>query len=269
MKPASRRIGRPKGFNRNPAQTTIQSVDRALDVLNILSQSDGMTLSQVSERLGQSPATIYRVLSTLESRGMLETDPQSQTWHVGPAAFVMGSAFLRRSSVIERSRPFMRQLTEITGETSNLGIEKDRQVMFVSQVETGAAIRAFFPPGTLSPMHASGIGKALLSTFSEDRLTRYLKTESLTAFTSRTLVAPNALRREMETVRSAGYAYDNEEKAEGMRCVAAPILNVHGEAVAGISVSGPTIRMTDERIAEFGRHVSNAASAISQGQAAD
>lgn len=258
------RKGRPRSFAGSAAQATIQSLDRALDVLEALAGGQGMTLSDVSRQLGQSPATIYRVLTTLEARGMVEADPQTQSWHVGALAFRLGSAFLRRSSIMERSQPVMRRLMEATGETSNLGIEKNGAVMFVAQVETQESIRAFFPPGTVSPMHASGIGKALLSTYDDERMVGFLRRSQLDRFTPNTITDPAALARELRRIRARGYAIDDEEKAAGMRCVAAPIIGAYGQAVAGISVSGPTHRMRSDQIERTGEMVRAAAGDVSR-----
>ena len=265
MKTPMRRKGRPRSTGSTTGQGTIQALVRALDVLDAIGNANGMTLSGIAAELGQSPATIHRILSTLEARAIVENDPATQTWHVGPSAFRLGSAFLRRSGVVERSRPVMHALMESTGETSNLGIERGGHVMFVSQVETHESIRAFFPPGTLSPLHASGIGKALLSLYPDARLAEFLRGRVLERFTPRTLTDAAALGAELLQIRSRGYAVDDEEKAEGMRCVAAPIVNFYGEAVAGISVSGPTHRMPAHRLDDIGAMVRAAAAAVSRG----
>jgi IclR family acetate operon transcriptional repressor len=264
MPSKTRPRGRPKSFYDKASQNTIQSVVRALDVLELLASNDGMTLSEVSSVLSQSPATIYRVLATLQARDIVEVTPKSQLWNIGPAAFKIGYSFLRRSSVVDRSRPVMRDLMVQTGETANLGIEKSDMVMFVSQVETHETIRAFFPPGTQSPLHASGIGKALLAHYSQDRMTRLLRDNTLAKFTDKTITDPEELLKEMAQIRAQGYAFDDEEKNQGMRCIAAPILNFFGEAVAGISVSGPTHRMTSDRIQDVSKAVREAASVLSQ-----
>lgn len=263
MPPESRPRGRPKSFYDKGAQNTIQSVDRAFDVLQVLASGDGMTLSKIASELDQSPATIYRVLSTLEAREIVEISPTSQRWNVGPAAFQIGASFLRRSSVVERSRPIMRDLMMQTGETANLGIENSDRVVFVSQVETHESIRAFFPPGTQSPMHASGIGKALLSHYPSDRLEELFKSNTLEKFTDKTIIDKDALLKELSKIRTQGFSFDDEEKTLGMRCIAAPILNFFGEAVAGISVSGPTHRMTLEHIEPISKAVCQAAATLS------
>ncbi len=174
---------------------------------------------------------------------------------------------MRRTNVTASALPAMRHLMETTGETSNLGIEKSGMVIFISQLETHESIRAFFPPGTQAPMHSSGIGKALLSTFSEARLEAFLQEAPFERFTPQTIVTAEGVRAEMQKIRAQGYAFDDEEKSIGMRCIAAPILNFQGQAVAGISISGPSHRVTLDRVAQIGGLV-KAASARSRGASA-
>ncbi|WP_170329450.1 HTH-type transcriptional regulator BhcR [Ruegeria arenilitoris] len=251
--------GRPRGWDDKTAQNTIKSLDRAMEVFEYLSEAQGKALTALSDEMGQSPATVYRILVTLEGRGLVEFDHVEQVWHIGPRAFVIGSRFLRRTSLVDRARPVMRKLMEATGETANLGVEKEGAVLFLSQVETHASIRAFFPPGTLSPMHASGIGKALLAFMDEDRLDRLLSNTELQAFTDRSITNPGALKEDLAAVRAQGFSVDNEEKNAGMRCIAAPVFDINREAVAGISVSGPTSRVSEAEIERLSRPVIEAA----------
>lgn len=257
--------GRPRDWHDKTAQNTIKSLDRAMEVFEFLSERQGMALSTISDEMRQSPSTVYRILVTLETRGLVEFDAEEQLWHIGPRAFTIGARFLRRTSLVDRARPAMRRLMEMTGETANLGVEKESAVLFLSQVETHATIRAFFPPGTLSPMHASGIGKALLAQMEEDRLSRWLAGRGrLEAFTERTITDPDRLRQDLKQIRTRGYAIDDEEKNAGMRCIAAPVFDITGEAVAGISVSGPTSRVTREQTESLSRPVMEAARTLTQ-----
>lgn len=255
--------GRPRAFHDKTAQNTVQSLDRAMRVLTDLSQRDGATLTGLSEAMGEAPATLYRVLITLQGHGIVELDEAAQTWHVGPGAFRIGSAFLRRTNIVERSRPIMRDLMEATGETANLGVEQADLVLFVSQVETQASIRAFFPPGTQARMHASGIGKALLSRYPPDRVARVVAAKGLPGYTPRTLTEAGALAADLAQARARGYAVDDEERTTGMRCIAAPVFNALGEPVAGLSISGPSGRIGADRIAEIAAHVTQAAGRLS------
>jgi hypothetical protein len=136
-------------------------------------------------------------------------------------------------------------------------------VLFVSQVETHASIRAFFPPGTLSPMHASGIGKALLAQMPPEARARALAAGGLERFTDRTLTDVAAIEADMARTRVRGYAIDDEEKTEGMRCIAAPVMDLHGEVVAGISVSGPSSRVSEAETPRLAAAVTGAAATLS------
>lgn len=258
-KPEKRGRGRPKAFHDKTEQNTVQSLDRALNVLAYLSEHGGRTLTELAGETAQSPATLYRILSTFQLHDMAEFDEAEQVWHIGAGAFRVGAAFLRRTALVERARPVMRQLMLDTGETANLGLVNGDRVMFISQVETHESIRAFFPPGTQSPMHSSGIGKALLSWFNKERLGAWMNAQNLTQFTPNTLSDPHELLHDLALTRSRGYSFDDEERNLGMRCIAAPIFDGFGEPVAGISVSGPSARMTDARINEIAEHVSRAA----------
>jgi IclR family acetate operon transcriptional repressor len=259
--PGRRQRGRPRAFHDRTEQNTIKALDRALGVLGTLARMEEATLSRLAETVGESPATVYRVLMTMQSHRIVEFEARGQTWHVGPGAFEIGSSFLRRTSLIERARPVLRDLMEATGETANLGVESDGAVLFVSQVETHAAIRAFFPPGTKSPLHASGIGKSLLAGRADGR---GALPGDLPGYTDRTITDPATLAAELAAIRARGYAVDNEERTEGMRCVAAPVRNAYGETIAGLSVSGPISRVTPESVADLAGHVIAAADAVSE-----
>lgn len=264
MDSKKRQRGRPKSFTDKTAESRIQSLDRALDVLGCVAAGSGLTLTEIADDLAQSPATIYRILTTFAARGALEIDPATQEWHIGPSSFRIGSAFLRRSGIIERARPMMRSLMVETGETANLGVEHQDQVLFLSQVETHENIRAFFPPGAMSPVHASGIGKALLAHAEPERISRYLRHQTLSRFTENTFSDTATLRDELARIKAQGYAFDNEEKSLGMRCVAAPVFNSFGETIAGLSVSGPSARLTLDRIATVSETVIAQAKVLSQ-----
>ncbi|WP_371223175.1 HTH-type transcriptional regulator BhcR [Roseovarius sp. 2305UL8-3] len=256
--------GRPRGWDDKTAQNTIKSLDRAMEVFEYLSEDQGKPLSVLASETNQSPATLYRVLITLEGRGLVEFDAAEQVWNIGPQAFLIGARFLQRTSLVERARPVLRRLMEVTGETANLGIEKSGQVLFLSQVETEQSIRAFFPPGTLAPMHSSGIGKALLAEMPPDRVERHLASEPREAFTPNTIVDHDALIADLKTTRARGYSIDGEERNLGMCCIAAAVFDMNREAVAGISVSGPTSRVGVDQIEPLSKAVIGAASELSK-----
>lgn len=262
MADPTRRRGRPPKAQPD-APGTVQALDRALDLLDLLAARPGLTLSEIADAAGQPPSSVHRVLHTLAARGMVESDPATQAWNIGGQAFRLGSAFMRRSGLLERARPIMRTLMEHTGETANLGILQGEHVLFLGQVETTETIRAFFPPGTRSPLHASGIGKALLA-HRPDSLRVLLQTGGLARFTDTTLTDPDRLQADLARIRHRGFSFDDEERSRGMRCIAAPVFDLSGEAVAGISVSGPTQRIGAEHVKTLGAVVAAAAAALTE-----
>lgn len=256
--------GRPKAFHDRTEQNTVQSVDRAMSLLKLLADSPGLTLSELAALSSEAPATVYRVLVTLQSHGLVEMEEPGQLWHVGAASFRIGTAFLRRTKLAERARGPMQALMRATGETANLGIESRDEVLFLAQVETSEAIRAFFPPGTLSPMHVSGIGKALLAWYPERRVRAVIAHRGLQGFTDLSLTSEPALLEDLVRIRDRGFAIDDQEKAEGMRCVAAPIFNEFGEPIAGLSVSGPSFRIGLADAGRIGEQVRRAADEVTE-----
>ncbi len=262
--PPRKARGRPRAFNDKTDQNTVQALDRALVLLDHLARAPGLTLSQLAATSGQAVATVFRALVTLQGHGMVEIEEPGQLWHIGGGAFRVGSAFLRRTKVIERARQPMDALMRASGETANLGVEWREEVLFLSQVETSEAIRAFFPPGTRGPMHVSGIGKALLAWYAPDRVAGIVARQGLARFTSLSITSEASLMRDLARTRERGYSIDDQERAEGMRCIAAPVFNAYGEAIAGLSVSGPAFRLGLSDATRIGALVRAAADQVTE-----
>ncbi len=261
---SSRQRGRPRDWHDKTEQNTIKSLDRAMSVLERLSEIGAATLSELADDTGQSAATVYRILVTLETRRLVEFDRDDQTWAVGAQTFVIGARYLRRTSLVERARPVLRALMEASGETANLGVERNGQVLFVAQTETQENIRAFFAPGTLSPMHSSGIGKAILAHLpTEERLRLIVRTKR-ERFTEHTLVDARDLEADLQATRARGYSIDGEEKNIGMTCIAAPVYDAFGAVAGGISISGPSSRVSAARIEGLAASVLDAAEQLTQ-----
>ncbi|MEO1282999.1 MAG: HTH-type transcriptional regulator BhcR, partial [Pseudomonadota bacterium] len=236
--------GRPRTADRSKPGGSVQSLDRAFGLLKQLAISDEATLTDLALRTGMAPSTAHRLLTTMESHGIVSFDEATQNWMVGVEAFRAGSSFIKRTNVVDVGRVVMHDLMKATGETANLAIADDGEVVFISQVDTHEAIRAFFPSGSRGPLHASGIGKALLSEMSREAVERILQQRGLGTFTHKTLTTPKALFADLEQIRERGWSVDDEERNVGMRCLASAIYNTFGEAIAGVSISGPTVRLT-------------------------
>lgn len=265
--PAKRRRGRPRlqPDERQDNSGTVQALERGLQLLQLLSKSGSASLSDLSLQIGLPASTAYRLLTTLQKLEFVAFDDAQQEWSVGIEAFTVGSSYFNRANLAEAARSVMRQLMLDTGETANLAILTDSgQVTFLTQVECTHPIRAFHLPGTRSPAHSSGIGKALLAELSQQQVEKVLQQTGLHEFTAKTLTTPKALFDDLKNAYLNGWAYDDEERHVGMRCIAAAIHNTRGDAIAGISISGPTVRFSNDKLTILGNQVRQAAADVTR-----
>ncbi len=237
----------------------VQVLSRAIAILNHLAQADtGASLTEIGTAVGLAASTTHRLLTSLESERYVRFDAETKLWSVGVQAFIMGHGFLRGRDLVRLARPHMRTLMEASGETVNLAIEDQGAAVYLSQVECREMMRTFARLGARVPMHCSGVGKALLSALGEGLLIRHIDRHGLPRMTARTITDRSDLMADLAAARRRGYAIDDEEHAIGLRCVAAPIFNEHGDAVGAVSLSGPMARITDARIATLGALVAAA-----------
>jgi IclR family transcriptional regulator, acetate operon repressor len=241
----------------------VQSLSRALSLLEALARShDGLTLTELAQTVGLAPSTAHRLLTTLQQVRFARFDPLASVWQVGVQAFITGSSFARTRDITMMARPYLRQLMEESGETVNLYVAEDGEAVCMAQVECRQMMRAIARPGGRVKMHCSGAGKAILARLSEREIGKILERHGLARFTDKTLTTPKDLKAALEEVRARGYAIDDEEHEVGLRCVAAPVLDEHGAPLAGISISGPTARIPDHRLALLGALVAETAKAV-------
>lgn len=253
--------GRPRG---SEPGGSVQALDRALSLLELLADADGLTLTELAHKAEMAPSTAHRLLTTLEGRGFADQDREQGTWRIGVGAFRVGSAFLRNRKVVTMGRAVMRGLMEATGETVNLGIADGAEVVFISQFESHAPMRAFFRPGRRGPIHASGLGKAILAARGDEEVRALFRDRKLARFTDNTITRLRAFLAELAKIRQRGWSLDDEEHTLGMRCIAAAVYDEYGEPLAGVSVSGPSVRLPDSRLAALGPAVAEAAAEITE-----
>lgn len=265
MDVVARKRGRPRSVSNDHGAGTVQALERAVHLLQALAKDGEANLTDLALRIGMPPSSAHRLLTTLETYALVEFSSATQEWGIGVEAFRIGSAFTQRGQLVERARVVMHRLVEDTGETANLAQEHDGEVVVLSQADTPNPIRAFFRAGTRVAMHSSGIGKALLAEKDRASIERLLQRRGLAEFTPKTLTSPERLFADLALTRERGWSFDDEERYAGMRCIAAPIFNAHGEAIAGISVSGPSARFTADAVAEMAVKVKRAAADLTAG----
>lgn len=217
----------------------IQSVDRALCILEIIAESDdGLTLAQLSEEIGLPKSTVHGLVSTLRDHKFVRQAEDDGRYLMGIQLFEMGTKLARSWDIRDAAKPAMRWLSKEFGETVHLGSEDNGEVLYLDKIAADSLVNIVSDIGARLPMHCSGIGKALLAHKSESEVKRYIAYKGLMPLTGRTITDPDKLIEELAKVREQGFALDDGEIMEGLRCVGVPIYDTDGLVRYAISVSG-------------------------------
>jgi IclR family acetate operon transcriptional repressor len=237
----------------DPRDGGVQSVDRALSIIETLAEDDeGYRLSDLAVRTGLSTSTVHRLLATMEKRRFVQFDRDGSKWHVGAQSFSVGATFARRRNFTAQAMPYLRKLRDQTRETANLAVVDDEAIIVLTRIESREIMRSLTKVGGRVAMVASGVGKAVLATYSDDDVNGIICRQGMPRLTEKSIVRPGELFRELQIIRRQGYAVDDEEARMGLRCVAAVVYSDCAEPLAAISVSGMTSRITDERLPVLG-----------------
>lgn len=224
---------------------TAQSVERAFAVLNRLRDSEkAMSVTDIARGLKLSTPTVHRFLATLKKCNVVEQDPETRRYYLGLELLLYSKAVLDRFNWRDRAHPLLGELSKEVGETVFMGVLDDFDLVYIDQVDSlDHTLRMTPQIGRRQDAHCTAMGKVLLAHLAAARLEEFLTTSKLPKRTKRTLIKPQALRRELEKVRTWGYAVDQQEAEVGICCVGAPIVGIGGEVIAAISVSGPSERL--------------------------
>ncbi|SJZ75310.1 IclR family transcriptional regulator [Selenihalanaerobacter shriftii] len=227
----------------------VQSVDRALIILEALAdEGRPMTLSNLAEKTELNISTVHRILNTLALRDFIEQNQDSGKYYLGLKAFEIGNAAKKNINLINITKPYLKELVDKCNETTNLAILDEGEVVYVDQAASTNIVKMFAQIGSRGPAYCTGTGKALLAYEDPEKWPELFEQMEFKKLTTKTKVDPKRLEEELRKIRKQGYALDMGEMEEGVRCVAAPIKNHDGEVVAAISISGPSIRMTEKYI---------------------
>src|SRR5262249_6839455 len=234
----------------------VQSVDRALAIIETLAEDDeGYRLSDLAVRTGLSTSTAHRLLSTLEKRRFVQFDRTESMWNRGARIFPVGPPSARRRNFAAQAMPYLRKLRDQTRETANLAVVDDESIIVLTRAESREIMRSLTKVGGRVAMVASGVGKAVLATYTDEAVSAIIRRHGMPRLTEKSIVRAGDLFRGLGAVRRQGYAVDDEEARMGLRCVAAVVFNDCSEPLAAISVSGMTSRVTEERLPELGKAV--------------
>ena len=237
-----------------PPRSGTQSVDRALAILQAFEAAPGdLGVTEVAGRAGLSVSTAHRLTRALCTAGLLQQDPRTERYQLGPTLVVLGRRAEEQLGYT-RALPLLEELARATGESVNLGIRSGNEVLVVLHVPSQQPLRFDQPPGTRVPLHTSAMGKCLLA-FAADPSSAVSDLPRLARATDRSITTHAALLAELDRTRSTGWSLNDEERHPGVRAVAAPVVDREGVAFAAIAVQGPVVRVTEAQIPQIGGHL--------------
>lgn len=231
---------------------TVKSVDKAFLLLEVVSEyPQGVAITELSARVSMYKSTVHRLLSTMLRRGYIEQDRESGRYKLGYMVLDMGMRLLSSIDLRREALPFLQELAQETLEVVHLAFLDRGEVVYIEKVDSPNTIRMHSRVGKRVPVHATGLGKAILAFLppeeSRDIIARY----GLPRLTEHTVTDSRKLMDSLVKIRELGYAVDMEENEIGVCCVATPILEHGGKVVAACSVSGPSARIDKDAIARL------------------
>jgi IclR family transcriptional regulator, KDG regulon repressor len=226
----------------------IQAVSHALDLLEQFHDDvDELGVTELSKRLKLHKNNVFRLLATLESRGYIEQNKVTENYRLGLKTLELGQTFIRQMGLLRQSRPILEGIVKECNETSYVAILKDFHIIYLDVVETDLTVRVVPRVGSRLPAYCTAAGKVQIAYMTDDELEQYLPKE-LKRFTPHTRADRDELKRELKVIAEQGFAIDNEELDVGVRCAGAPIRDYTRRIVGAVSVSGPSMRFSDERM---------------------
>jgi DNA-binding IclR family transcriptional regulator len=245
----------------------VRAVSRAVGILTAFTEDaaqQGLTLSEMSRRLGIPVATVYRLVAELEQAGLLQRHPVTDLYVLGPMVVWLGRLALNQAGLGDAARAVMVELQAEVREGVTMAVRQGAQAMYIHQVQSSHVLRADLKVGSLVPLHCTAVGKVLLAGCQPEKVAALVQEAGLARYTPNTITSLPYLQAELALTRMRGYSIDNEEFLPGVRCIGVPILDAHGGVVAAMAVTGPAQRMTNEALERIRPRLQAAAERVSR-----
>ena len=226
------------------------SAGKLLMIIECLAdKSEPVRLMDISKELKMNSSTVLRFLTALVDNGYAKQEPETARYSLTYKIYTLGSKVSSHIGIKDVARPYMTELSMLFGEVVCLAVEQDREVIYIDIVQSSTKmLRSMQRIGHIAPLHCTAIGKLLLLNYTDEQLDHVIADKGLTKFTESTITTKEQLVEELQSIRWNGYAYDDEECEIGARCIAFPLYDVEGKVIAGVSVTGPTARMSIKQI---------------------
>lgn len=238
------------------------TVNKALRILELLEEGD-LRLVDFAARLDEHKSNVQRLLVTLQAHGFVRQDERTRRYSLGLRMLQLASATLARMDLRDAARETMQYLGDLTNETVHLGVYDEPHVVYIDKIESTYPIQMYSRIGARAESYCTGLGKAILAVLDDHKLDRYFDLVSFTQFTPRTITNTVKLREELSQIHLRGYALDEQEHEEGVRCVAAPVFGFDGRVAGAISVTVPAFRKSEKDLWELAPNMLEAANQIS------
>jgi IclR family acetate operon transcriptional repressor len=248
---------------RTMRDTSVQSVDRAISILQVLALRGGAGVTEIATELGVHKSTVFRLLATLEARGLVDQHSDRGRYRLAYGVVQLAAGATKMDDLSLLSRPVCRQLAETVQETVNVVVHDGRAVISIAQVLGTPTIRTVNWVGQRAPLHATSAGKVFMAHMNSEELDALLEA-GLETYTPHTIVDPSQLKRQLALVRELGYAYTMDEQEIGLAAIGAPIRTLDGHVIAAVTASGPTFRINEDTLPDIAEQVLAAAARISQ-----
>jgi IclR family KDG regulon transcriptional repressor len=225
----------------------IQSVTNALNLLEeFKGDRDELGVTELSNRLKLHKNNIFRLLATLEAKGYIEQNKATENYRLGVKTLELGQTFINQLGLVRQAKPLLKEIAAECNEMAYIGTIRQNSVVYLDVEEPNQTVKVANRVGWRLPIHCTAIGKAQIAYSSEEELQKLGILNNMDKFTSNTIVDKGVFLKHLKEVSKLGYAVDNEEYNLGVKCVGVPVRDYTGRVVGGISVSGPSFRMTDE-----------------------
>ncbi len=238
------------GDESNPVKAvtgTVQSVDRAVSILEMLAHDGESGVTKIALELGVHKSTAFRLIASLERRGLVEQNTERGKYRLGVGILRLAGATTARLDVVQEARPLARSLATETGETVNIAVLSEGAALYLDQIAGGSSLQPHNWVGQRIPLHATSNGRVLLSGLTDEQIASEVG-QKFRSYTPTTTTTLKRLLIEVAETRQLGYAVVADELEIGLTAVAAPLRNAHGDVIASLSVSGPTFRFDDSKV---------------------
>jgi len=250
--------------NENAFPYKAQVLERSFAILDVLAEStEDLSLADMEERLDLNKSTSYRLLRTLERHRFAEKDFGTGKYRLGSKLLELGARAVARFDLVTIGRPFLEKLATQSGETAHLGVLSGREVVSIAVANGRHNLRMSVTVGGKAPVHCSSLGKAILALLPENEVDSVLGKEPLRAHTRHTMTRRLDLKAELAQIRTRGFAIDDEELEDGLKCIGAGIQDYSGRVVGALSLAGAALRLNKKRVASLAPLVARMASEFS------